>query len=286
MKGPQIGDLAIPDRHLLAAAGDKRYTDCAGPYLLCRKQRLQMQMEPWRRREPSEGSGVWSFAQDWTRGGSGQTSYQVWQGETGERQSSTHVLFHPGRFRSIPPCSGSSIPPSARVVQVCHAMPPLPNKGRDLPSQQLGGVRAYPTTAQGNSFTAPAPYRSLQPRAGSLLCPVCEKTMRDVKIVLRLKSERFISIFFNSAPLQLLLAIALLLLLDLPDSNLSDPCHAIKVRSGVGAIISFSDSKGQSSSRSRVSLCTCMARPPCPWIQSRHRDNATVGPISAPRLII
>ena len=56
MKGPQIGDLAIPDRHLLAAAGDKRYTDCAGPYLLCRKQRLQMQMEPWR--EPSEGSGV------------------------------------------------------------------------------------------------------------------------------------------------------------------------------------------------------------------------------------
>ena len=72
--------------------------------------------------------------------------------------------------------------------------------------------------------------------------------MRDVKIVLRLKSERFISIFFNSAPLQLLLAIALLLLLDLPDSNLSDPCHAIKVRSGLGAIISFSDSKGQSRS--------------------------------------
>ena len=77
--------------------------------------------------------------------------------------------------------------------------------------------------------------------------------MRDVKIVLRLKSERFISIFFNSAPLQLL-AIALLLLLDLPDSNLSDPCHAIKVRSGVGAIISFSDSKGQSRSRSSVYL--------------------------------
>ena len=71
--------------------------------------------------------------------------------------------------------------------------------------------------------------------------------MRDVKIVLRLKSERFISIFFNSAPLQLL-AIALLLLLDLPDSNLSDPCHAIKVRSVLGAIISFSDSKGQSRS--------------------------------------
>ena len=71
--------------------------------------------------------------------------------------------------------------------------------------------------------------------------------MRDVKIVLRLKSEGFISIFFNSAPLQLL-AIALLLLLDLPDSNLSDPCHAIKVRSGLGAIISFSDSKGQSRS--------------------------------------
>ena len=71
--------------------------------------------------------------------------------------------------------------------------------------------------------------------------------MRDVKIVLRLKSERFISIFFNSAPLQLL-AIALLLLLDLPDSNLSDPCHAIKVRSVLSAIISFSDSKGQSSS--------------------------------------
>ena len=88
-----------------------------------------------------------------------------------------------------------------KSVMRCH---PLPNKGRDLPSQQLGGVRAYPTTAQGNSFTAPTPYRSLQPRAGSLLCPVCEKTMRDVKIVLSLNSESFISIFFDSWPLAVL----------------------------------------------------------------------------------
>ena len=50
--------------------------------------------------------------------------------------------------------------------------------------------------------------------------------MRDVKIVLRLNSKSFISIFFDSWPLAVL-AITLLLLLDLP--NLSDPCHAIKV---------------------------------------------------------
>ena len=129
----------------------------------------------------------------------------------------------------VPSPSALVLPsPPARVVQVCHAMPPLPNKGRDLPSQQLGGVRAYPTTAQGNSFTAPAPYRSLQPRAGSLLCPVCEETMRDVKIVLRLNSESFISIFFDPWPLAAL-AITLLLLRDLQSPNLSDPCHAIKV---------------------------------------------------------
>ena len=113
-----------------------------------------------------------------------------------------------------------------KSVMRCH---PLPNKGRDLPSQQLGGVRAYPTTAQGNSFTAPAPYRSLQPRAGSLLCPVCEKTMRDVKIVLSLNSESFISIFFDSWPLAVLPCYHTFVASDLQSPNLSDPCHAIKV---------------------------------------------------------
>ena len=69
----QIGDLAIPD-HLLAVAADKRYTDCTAPYLLCRKQcaQLQMQMMP-------SLPKVLAFdpSRKIEHGRSGQTSYQV-----------------------------------------------------------------------------------------------------------------------------------------------------------------------------------------------------------------